>query len=250
MKVSEMLGITIQKTDAANYSTEIKPEALAGKPAVRWDRHLGEMVADEVILRPDDGRKLIAEKGDPVVYSVLNLSKCVPKIIGISEKYKVYCDITILNHGVISTTNFGELFLTYGHQHERRFGEIYSILAGHGLLMYYAPDTNVTTAVRMKTGDEHYIPPGYIHRFYCSKEGVVLAGVVPHEAGHDYNTVKSKGFPFHSFFNTQTKRYEFMRSPKFHGATLNVVKADGSLGAIRKYFSKPEEVRKMLEREG
>jgi len=245
----KLLGIVIHekgKDYVADLSPELKEQV---KEVVGWDRTLQRMVDDNVILYPEEGRKYIEKNGDPVVYNVLNLSKCVPKIIEISEKHKVYCDITVLNHGVISDGEFGELFLTYGHQHEQRFGEIYSVLAGHGLLLYYAPDTNVTIAVRMKEGDEHYIPPGYIHRFYCSSEGVVLAGVVPHEAGHDYEAVKQKGFPYHSFYNTRTGGYEFVKNPNFHGATLNVVKADGSLGAIEKYFSNPEEVRKMLEKE-
>ena len=237
----ELLGLEIVKR-GRNYAVKVRGVSeVAG-----WKRTLGKLVSDRVILDENEGRAFLEKSGDPVVYEVYNLSKSIPKLIEISERTKVYCDVTVLNYGVISNSGFGELFLTYGHDHEKPVGEIYSVLAGSGSLVVYKPNGNETVVVRMRAGDDHLIPPGWIHRFCCGDEGVVLAGFVPHEAGHLYDVVRMKGFPFHLFRDERTGEVLYRRNPRFERASLEVTEAKGSFDAVRKYLEKPMELRRMM----
>jgi len=249
MDNAELLGLDIAR-HRSDYVVKVRGmEEGPATPKVGWKRSLSRLVDDGVILDLKAGKELLEKEGDVTVYEVINLWRFLPGIGEISERSRVYCDITVLNHGVISTTGAGELFLTYGHDHTRRFGEIYSVLAGKGSLVMYLPGSNTTRVIRMKKGDEHYIPPGWVHRFCCSEEGVVLAGFVPHEAGHRYETVKNKGFPYHLFFDEHTRETAYIRNPKFGHAELEILDAGRGQGWVPKYFGAVMELRRQLEKE-
>jgi len=249
MEYAELLGLDI-KRHRKNYVVKIRGmEEGPTTPKVGWKRSLSKLVEDRVILDYNAGKEFLETEGDVTIYEVINLWRFVPGIAEISERSRVYCDITVLDHGIISTTGFGELFLTYGHDHTRRFGEIYSVLAGKGNLIMYMPGINVTKVVRMKKGDEYYIPPGWVHRFYCSDEGVVLAGFVPHEAGHKYETVKGRGFPYHLFYDEEKGEVMYMKNPKFERAELEILDGSSGKGWVPKFFGAAMELRRQLEKE-
>jgi len=248
MDNAELLGLGISR-HARNYSVRVKGIDDAQMEKAGWKRTLSTLVNDHVILDAKAGNELIARDGDVVLYSVVHLWRFRQAISEISERSRIYCDITVLNQGVISTTKFGELFLTYGHDHTRRFGEIYSVLAGEGTLMMYLPGSNATRAVEMRTGDEHYIPPGWVHRFYCGREGVVLAGFVPYEAGHRYETVKGKGFPYHLFYDEGSQEFSYMKNQRFPGGGLDLSEAAKGSSWVPKFFGATMELRRQLEKE-
>jgi len=54
--------------------------------------------------------------------------------------------------------------------------------------------------VNMKEGDEYLINFKYLHRIYTYDSAVVL-GFVPKDAGHNYDVIKNKGFPYHLFYD-------------------------------------------------
>lgn len=248
MDNSGLLGLEVSRR---KRSFEVRVRGAGGppEPGAGWKRNLSKLVDDKVILDPDAGRRLIEKEGDIPVYEVIHLWKLVPEIAEISERSRVYCDITVLDYGVISESGFGELFMTYGHDHARRFGEIYSILEGEGNLVYYIPGSNKTRVVRMRKGDEHYIPPGWVHRFYCGSVGTVLAGFVSFEAGHRYETVKGRGFPYHLFYDEQKGEVSYMQNPRFPGAELEVVDAARRPSWVPKFFGAVMELRRQLEKE-
>ena len=246
MGSEELLGIGIKRA-GRNFKVSLL-EGNAGTEPPAWKRTLAKLVEEKVVLEPEEGKALIEKEGDVLLYDVLNLSKSVPSLVEIDKRTGIACDVTVLRHGVISTGGFGELFPTYGHAHEAKLGEIYSVIAGNGYLLQYWPETNLTRAVKMGKGDEHYIPPGWIHRFYCGTEGVVVAGFVPHAAGHDYGAVKGKGFPYHIFYDVLRNETIFRHNPNFGPAQLNAVEAQKNpIGAIARYVSAPEGLRALLE---
>jgi len=110
------LGIEINE-EGKNY-------AINYENAVGWRRSLSRLIEDEVVFSLKDARELLKKQGDVVIYEVYNLWKTIPRIKEFSEKTGVNCDVTVLNHGVISTSGSGELFFTYGHRHEKGFSEL------------------------------------------------------------------------------------------------------------------------------
>jgi oxalate decarboxylase/phosphoglucose isomerase-like protein (cupin superfamily) len=248
MDNSELLGLSVEEK-GKGYSVRVDGLGESALQNAGWERPLSKLVDDAVIFDQDAGRQFIEAEGDVNVYDVIHLWQLVPGIAEISERSKVYCDITVLNYGIISTTGFGELFLTYGHDHTRRFGEIYSILAGEGNLVMYLPGSNRTRVIRMREGDEHYIPPGWVHRFYCGRRGTVLAGFVSHEAGHRYETVKGRGFPYHLFLDEKKGEVSYLRNERFGDAKLEILDAVKRPSWVPKYFGAVMEMRRQLEKE-
>ncbi|NYZ79390.1 hypothetical protein H0N99_04550 [Candidatus Micrarchaeota archaeon] len=228
------LGIEI-KEQGKSYS--VNYENASG-----WSRSLSRLVEDEVVFSMRDARELL-KKGDVVIYEVYNLWKTLPKIRELSEKTGINCDVTVLNHGIISTSGSGELFFTYGHRHEKCYSEIYSLLAGEAFLVSYEEDRKRTTMTHMEEGDEVLISPTSIHRLYCGRKGAVVVGLVPKEAGHNYEAVKGRGVPYAVFL--KEGQYEYPKNPKFKDVELEL--SDASKGRTLEYFFEtPDEVKNLL----
>lgn len=121
------------------------------------------------------------EGGDPVVYSVV--SSRVPEI-----ERELPQSITTIQPG----STGGELWMTRGHQHPNRQGEIYLGISGHGgLLMFDGTDTRW---VDMEPGVIGYMPPGWAHRsINVAGEPYSFLAVYPGGAGHDYGWVLEHG---------------------------------------------------------
>ena len=88
-----------------------------------------------------------------------------------------------------------EFFMTRGHFHsvENR-GEFYWGTEGEGLLLLM-DKAGKTRAEHMVPGSLHYIPGYTAHRVVNTGEQILRFGACwPSDAGHDYETIASRGF--------------------------------------------------------
>jgi len=119
--------------------------------------------------------------GDPLVYRVA--AAPVPE-----ESGEVPFSITTIEPGVVGE----EYFMTKGHAHVEREGELYIGLFGRGLLLLY--DGNEPRWVEISPGRAGYIPPGWAHRTVnVGDEPFRFLAVYPGDAGHDYDFVLERG---------------------------------------------------------
>lgn len=121
-----------------------------------------------------------------------------------TEMYKVYSfdeggentilwGLTILHPITVA----GECNLTRGHFHmDRSEPEIYFGLSGNGLLMYM-DDDGECFAEKVSNGSIHYIDGKYAHRLINTGDIDFRVGAVWRKvAGHDYNAIENKNFPY------------------------------------------------------
>ena len=229
------LGIEI-KEEGKNYS--VNYENASG-----WRRSLSRLIEDEVVFSLRDARELLKKQGDVIVYEVYNLWKTIPKVKEMSEKTGINCDVTVLNYGIISTSDSGELFFTYGHKHEKGYAEVYTLLAGEAFLVSYEEDRQKTMMIHMEEGDEVLISPSSVHRLCCGRKGAVVAGLVPKEAGHDYDVVKGLGMPYGVFL--RDGKYDYPKNSKFKDVELELSEASSGR-TLEIFFETPEEVKRLL----
>ncbi len=118
---------------------------------------------------------------DPLVYRVA--AAPVPEASG-----EVPFSITTIEPGAVGE----EFFMTKGHAHVEREGELYVGLSGRGLLLLY--DGNEPRWVEISPGRAGYIPPGWAHRTVnVGDEPFRFLAVYPGDAGHDYDFVLERG---------------------------------------------------------
>lgn len=88
-----------------------------------------------------------------------------------------------------------EYFMTHGHFHEiRDRAEIYATVKGSGAMLLMDEDEN-TWSQTMTPGTVHYIPGRIAHRVVnTGSEPLVFLASWPSDAGHDYATIRTKGF--------------------------------------------------------
>ncbi|MEM5791045.1 MAG: hypothetical protein QXP77_03290, partial [Candidatus Aenigmatarchaeota archaeon] len=79
-----------------------------------WKRYASQLIEDKVIIDSKNSKEMLKASGDFIVYEVYNLWKSVEKFKRIYEKTGIVSDITLLNHGIFSLLDKGELFSTYG----------------------------------------------------------------------------------------------------------------------------------------
>ncbi len=169
---------------------------IFNKKPVLWRRFLSELVKQRVILRVKDAKKLL-EKGDVEIYQVFNLWKFSKKAKEILKKYKLYVDLTLLFAGRFSRD--GELFCTFGHLHEKERGELYFCLKNSCYLLLSDFKNKLTRVVRLREGYGYLIHPRFAHRLVSFKKDALVLTVSPIDAGHNYEIIKGKGFPYHLF---------------------------------------------------
>jgi glucose-6-phosphate isomerase len=147
----------------------------------RVQRHLSDMSG----MYADSGaeRDAIAAD-DALVYEVFQHD--MPEYAG----ELVVCT-TLLYPGKVGD----EFFMTKGHYHEvRDRAEVYFGLTGEGRLVLAKDDAS--EVVPMYPGTVAYVPPHWAHRTVnTGTEPFVFLAVYPGDAGHDYGTIESEGFP-------------------------------------------------------
>jgi len=144
-------------------------------------RHLSQMAG---MYADAEAERAAIDGGDPLVYEVHQYD--LPEYAG-----ELIPCTTILYPGRVGD----EYHMTKGHFHEvRERGEIYHCVSGRGMLVLSLDDRAET--VEMSAGVVAYVPPCWAHRTVnTGDEPFVFLAVYPGDAGHDYGTIETDGFP-------------------------------------------------------
>jgi len=184
MEIENFLNI---KRKGGNFYLDVKTEG--------WSRNQKKLKTDNVLLH---SRKIKGK--DREIYRVYHLSE-LDKFKDISKESGINCDVTVMRKGIFDEGDgIGEMFLTYGHIHTEKRNEIYKVIKGEIFLIMVDEESKKEIIVNMKEGDEYLINFKYLHRIYTYDSAVVL-GFVPKDAGHNYDVIKNKGFPYHLFYD-------------------------------------------------
>jgi len=121
---------------------------------------------------------------NPVIYEYYENAQ--PEVEG-----QLNFGITMINPGKVGK----EYHMTRGHHHAKEnTAEIYMGLKGEGLIIMQTRDGQVVH-LPIRTGDVVYVPSFWAHRTVnTGKENFSFFYVYPSDAGHDYATIKEKGF--------------------------------------------------------
>ncbi|MGN0479729.1 MAG: glucose-6-phosphate isomerase family protein [Hominenteromicrobium sp.] len=89
-----------------------------------------------------------------------------------------------------------EYFMTKGHFHARReTAEYYWGISGQGVLLLME-ESGACTAQRVTAGSLHYIGGHIAHRLVNTGDADLVVGACwPSDAGHDYGSIRTQGFP-------------------------------------------------------
>lgn len=187
-----------------------------------WKRFASQLIQDKVILDLENAKKMLEAKGDFIVYEQYNLWKSLEKFKDIFEKTRIASDLTLLKFGVYSNSKKGELFSTYGHAHETYCGEAYYVLKNSCFLILTEKQTFKTFIIKLKEKDFLFVHPKFYHRTVCEKKDVLFATFYPEVAGHDYASIKNRGFPFHLFL--EKNELKVKENPNFKGCEYSMIK--------------------------
>lgn len=122
---------------------------------------------------------------DQMVYRVFLIP--VPE-----ENSEIQCSTTVLEPGVVGD----EYFMTKGHFHQvRDRSEVYVGLSGEGRLVMATEDGDHAIEP-IRPGTVNYVPGGWAHRSVnVGPDPLVFFAAYVGDAGHDYGTIESQGFP-------------------------------------------------------
>ncbi|MGC8812035.1 MAG: glucose-6-phosphate isomerase family protein [Candidatus Aenigmatarchaeota archaeon] len=223
-----------------------KTLSLTFKQSVEgWKRFASQLIRDRVILDLKNAEKMVEAKGDLVVYEQYNLWKSLENFKDIFEKTRIASDLTLLKFGVYSDSSEGELFSTYGHAHETYCGEAYYVLKNNCFLILTEKQTFKTFIIKLKEKDSVFIHPKFYHRTVCWKKDVLFATFYPEAAGHDYASIKNKGFPFHLFL--EKDELKIKENPNFKGCKYTLVEKIKRKTNLLKLLEKdPEKLKEIL----
>ncbi|MEM1565722.1 MAG: glucose-6-phosphate isomerase family protein [Candidatus Bathyarchaeia archaeon] len=238
-KVDLQMGFRYRQQDGKIFLT-----VKEGTPY--YQRYASKLIEDKVILDLDNAKKKLKETGDCVVYSVFNLWKSIDFFKELYRKTWLVGDLTLLNHGFFSGSDGGELFCTYGHAHEKYFGEVYTVLKNGCFLILTHRSTFQSFVVWLKEGASIFIHPDYMHRMTVHEGDCLFLTLAPEKAGHNYQCVRGRGFPVSIFYNPQKGRVEVKRNTTFI-ATYNIVKRIKKIDALNLVRSDPEKLKEILE---
>ncbi len=145
---------------------------------VRRLSQMQDMYADE------EAARLAVEAGDPVVYEFYELG--APEHPG-----DLAFGTSIVNPGKVGS----EYYMTKGHFHTvLDTAEVYYTLAGEGYMLTESPEGDVRLH-RLEKGEAVYVPQRYAHRsINTGSEPLVTFFVFRGDAGHNYDTIETKGY--------------------------------------------------------
>jgi len=179
-----------------------------------WVRFASKLVKDRVIMDLEEARKMLKEKGDVCLYEVFDLKK-IEEFEKIEEEDGLSSHITLLRGGIFSLGRKGECFCTYGHRHEKKRGEFFYVLKNTCMFLLY--DKGITHAILLREGEFIFVHPNFVHRAVSLGKDVAILDFVPNDAGHDYQIVKQRGFPFHVFLDKEKREVFFRKNGKVEG---------------------------------
>lgn len=146
------------------------------------ERRLSQL---EGMYRDEQAWQDAVRRGDPVVYAFHEIP--VPQTDG-----DLAFGYSIVNPGKVGS----EYYFTRGHYHNiLRTGEVYHCMSGHGYLLLENPEGD-WSALELLPGRVVYVPPRYAHRSInvSPDEKLVTYFVFRADAGHDYGTIKTRGY--------------------------------------------------------
>jgi len=145
------------------------------------ERNLSDMEGQYV---DEDSYKEMIEKDDTLLYEVYE--KLVPEKPG-----ELIQGLSIVHPGKVGK----EYFMTKGHFHSiLETAELYLCLKGKGMMIMETPEGDWSIE-ELITNKALYVPGRWAHRSVnISDNDLVALFVYPANAGHDYATIKEKGF--------------------------------------------------------
>ena len=163
------------------FSVAVAEDGKLETPTSTVERHLSNMRG---MYHDHAAEEAALERGDPLIYSVYQYD--VPEFAG-----ELAVCTTVLEAGKVGD----EFFMTKGHYHAQRDrAEIYYGLRGNGVLVLAKDDEPATMPIG--PGTVAYVPPYWAHRTVnTGAEKFVFLDVYPGDAGHDYGTIETEGFP-------------------------------------------------------
>jgi len=206
-----------------------------GRPK-SWKRFASKLINDRVILDIKNARNFLKIKGDREVYRVFHF-----------ESNGLSCDFTLLRHGLLSISKKGELFLTYGHLHEKHRGEAYSVLRNDCFFELVNKKTFETFIIHLKKGDSIFIHPRFLHRIISHKKDCLVFNFVPEDAGHNYRIIKNRGFPFHLLYDLRSKDIEIVKNKRYRKGKLKFIKKIRSKDPIKLFERNPSKLKEILK---
>lgn len=133
----------------------------------------------------EEGRKTLETDGNDIIYRFYDM--------GIPEKDSdLVFGTSIVYPGKVGD----EYHMTNGHFHTvLDTAEMYLCQAGHGMMMMESPEGDILYK-EMRPGQAVYVPGRYAHRSInlSDSETLITFYVFRADAGHEYGSIKEKGF--------------------------------------------------------
>ncbi len=133
----------------------------------------------------EEGRKTLENDGNDIIYRFYDM--------GIPEKDSdLVFGTSIVYPGKVGD----EYHMTNGHFHTvLDTAEMYLCQAGHGMMMMESPEGDILYK-EMRPGQAVYVPGRYAHRSInlSDSETLITFYVFRADAGHEYGSIKEKGF--------------------------------------------------------
>ena len=133
----------------------------------------------------EESRKALENDGDDIIYRFYDM--------GIPEKNSdLVFGTSIVYPGKVGD----EYHMTNGHFHTvLDTAEMYLCQAGHGMMMMESPEGDILYK-EMRPGQAVYVPGRYAHRSInlSDSETLITFYVFRADAGHEYGSIKEKGF--------------------------------------------------------
>jgi glucose-6-phosphate isomerase len=128
--------------------------------------------------------EILSKGKNPVVYEVFEHSQ--PEVDG-----QLNFGVTVLYPGKVGN----EYYLTKGHYHTKETTpEIYVGLKGEGIMLMQTKDGQ-SSSLPLKPDHIIYVPPFWAHRtINVGEKKLTFFFVYPSDSGHDYGTIREKGF--------------------------------------------------------
>jgi len=140
----------------------------------------------KVFFHYDDAvSKILATGKDPVIYEYYENSQ--PSVEG-----HLNFGVTVIYPGKIGI----EYFMTRGHYHAKEgTAEVYYGLKGEGIMLLQTRKGE-SRWIQITPGQAAYVPPFWAHRTVnTGNNRLYVLFAYPSDSGHDYGTIKQKGFP-------------------------------------------------------
>ena len=170
------------KIDKCKTHVDVLTGSLSGDGVVASQKKLGQVAH---LFRDRDA--LEGMDPDTVVYTVQSHEAVAAGTAG-----GLFFGTSTVKPGRVGD----EYFMTKGHFHARReTAEYYWGISGSGVLLMMDEDGSCR-AEEVTSGTLHYIPGRVAHRLINTGEVDLVVGACwPSDAGHDYGTIETGGFP-------------------------------------------------------